>query len=246
MGFSPWMNFHRASDTIHRAKDIPLQSLPPHRNKTSLKSILKPYEPSPARQLGDCPSSDAGSSTAHGFKTFSEMLEFLVQQLAGQSRDRRLDAYIALIGPLKAYDGVPDIHALGDKLGLLMQFLQRDIVAVNASTGALDTVLITQAIKALMGLMSIPFVAQKLDHEFCAFVVDRSIYILEDGKFPKAIINNHLYLLGQQGFSRRVMTGKRSSVCGQRTQVIVANALKEFATDREDAIQTPITLFYLS
>jgi len=150
------------------------------------------------------------------------MLESVVQQLAGQSRDHRLDAYIALIGPLKAYEDIPDIHALQGKLGLLTQFIQRDVVAVTASTGASDTVLITQALKMLMALMRIPSAAQKLNQEFCAFIVDRSIDVLEDGKLPKAVVNHHLYLLGQQDFSRKVMTSKwPSTYCSFEDRLLI-------------------------
>jgi len=63
--------------------------------------------------------------------------------------------------------------ALVSKAGLLSQFIRRDMTALNGSN-ALDSVLITQALKLLMALVRIPSVMEVMDPDFCSFVIDRS------------------------------------------------------------------------
>ncbi|KAI9815955.1 MAG: hypothetical protein M1827_001947 [Pycnora praestabilis] len=213
VGFSPWTDFHKAPvfDSRFTSTDAPIKPLPPSRERRSSKSILKPFD----RLIPLLPASNnpkyPGGPAAHNFGSFAEMLESLAQQLAGEERSARLDAYIALTGTLKAYEDVPDPTAMRTKISLFMQFIRRDISSTVPGSDAMDTTLITQALKLLMVFIWMPSLAENLTDEFCAFILDHTINILEDPRVPKVLINHHMHLLGQQKFSPKVMTMDRTN-----------------------------------
>ena len=208
--FSSCADNHDSKDFGHWTPSSTLRPLPQTRIPVALKSILKAYDPSTSsNQIAATESTHLGPISAHNFETFAEMLESVTQQLAKEARQARLDAYICLMGTLKAYDNIPDTKALVSKAGLLSQFIRRDMTALNSSN-ALDSVLITQALKLLMALIRIPSVMEVMDPDFCSFVIDRSTEIVEDSKPPKSVINTHLCVLMQQNFSTKIMTAARA------------------------------------
>ncbi|OCL08110.1 hypothetical protein AOQ84DRAFT_389086, partial [Glonium stellatum] len=208
--FSSCTDDQTQKDSGHWTTKSTLRPLPQTRIPVTLKSILKAYDPSTTfNQTSATESTHPGPISAHNFETFAEMLESVTQQLAKEARQARLDAYICLMGTLKAYDSIPDTKALVSKTGLLSQFIRRDMTALN-SVNALDSVLITQALKLLMALVRIPSVVEVMDPEFCSFVIDRSTDIAEDSKAPKSVVNTHLCFLMQQSFGTRVMTAARA------------------------------------
>jgi hypothetical protein len=181
----------------------PLRPLPQTRVSKPLKSILKPSD-----AASTPPPTDEGAP-AHKYKSFAEMLESIMKQLAANRRSSSVDAYHSLHRTMQAYDKIPDTQALLDKLGLLTQFIRRDIQAVGINGSGLDSQLIGQALKLLMALVRLPEVKTAMDDDFCNFIVDRIVQVAADETMPKAIVNTHLAMLMQQTFKGKTMTPVR-------------------------------------
>lgn len=137
------------------------------------------------------------------------MLQSVLHQLESTSRDARRDAYLALNGALKAYEGVPEPQAIVEKIKPLMQFMTRDMAWKDA-TGRLDSNVVTQALTLTCAIMYNPHTAHALDDDFRCFLVDRSIFVIEQVDMPKAILKSHMFLLCQQRFSTSVMNATRA------------------------------------
>lgn len=213
VGFSPHLIYYQTSE--------PEQSNSPktHLDKKStsvesakpLKSILK------SAHLAAPPTPEDLDTKLNSFSpeipgSFAKMLQSVIHQLAGSSRSSRLDAYLALNGVLKAYEDVPDLQAMHEKMGQLVQFLARDI-AWKTSDGRLDVNIITQAVKLTLAIVCRPKLAEALDDDFKTFLVDRSVLVLEQADMPKAIIKPHMYLLSQQRFRSAIAaTGKADKI----------------------------------
>lgn len=180
----------------------PLRPLPQTRTSRPLKSILKSTDvlstPPPGTEDSLPPT-----------QTFAEMLETQVKLLAQGERPSKLDAYLTLQAAMQAQDNVPDVHALANKMGLLAQFIRRDMQAISISGSGLDTQLVSQALKLLMALFRIPEIKTAMDDDFGSFVLDRCIAVTTDKDMPKVIINTHLAVLMQQSFRKALMTQPR-------------------------------------
>ncbi|KAI9831148.1 MAG: hypothetical protein M1819_005236 [Sarea resinae] len=212
VGFSPWTDYHKAPSYHSNSPGLEkiLRPLPPSRERKSSKSILKPYDKL-VPLLSTTNSTNTGGHSVHRFASFAAMLESVVQQLAREGRSSRLDAYISLSGTLKAYDGVPDAKAMAEKMGLFMQFIRRDMSARMPESDALDTQLITQALKLLTIFLWTPQLSENLNEEFRSFIIDHTISVLDDSRVSKAIINHYMHLLAHQKFSGRIMTADRAN-----------------------------------
>ncbi|KZF26166.1 hypothetical protein L228DRAFT_257648 [Xylona heveae TC161] len=213
VGFSPWTDYHQAPSFTGQSfrRETPLRPLPPSRERKSIKSILKPYDrPLPQTSVTGAVEDDGKSPVVQSQDQFSDMLESVVQQLAGEDRNSRLDSYIALSGALKAYDAVPEIKTIKGKMGLLEQFIRRDLTAQSPhDSGTLDTTLVTQALKLVITFIWTPLLCEMLTEEFCLFLIDHAISIVQEAQQPKAVINHYMHLLSQQKFSARIMTTDR-------------------------------------
>ncbi|KAF2642874.1 hypothetical protein P280DRAFT_540852 [Massarina eburnea CBS 473.64] len=190
----------RTATPLHSS---PLRPLPQTRLSKPLKSILKPMDaastPPPANE----------STPAHKYKSFAEMLESIMKQLASPTRASRCDAYHALHRTMQAYDKIPDMQALQDKMTLLTQFVRRDVQAVGINGSGLDSQLVGQALKLLMALVRISELRPAMTDDFCIFIVERIIQVASDKDMPKTIVNTHLAMIMQQNFRPRVMTAAR-------------------------------------
>lgn len=184
-------------------RSSPLRPLPQTRVSLPLKSILKPTD-----ATATPPPNDEGAA-AHQFKSFAEMLESIVKQLAQGERPSRLDAYNSLQRTMQAYDKIPDEQALKNKMSLLAQFIRRDTQAISPTGSGLDSQLIGQALKLLLALFRIPDVNAAMDDDFCSYMVERSIQVLTDPSVSKSVVNTHLAMLMQQNFRPRAITALR-------------------------------------
>ncbi|KAF2689815.1 hypothetical protein K458DRAFT_327750 [Lentithecium fluviatile CBS 122367] len=182
----------------------PLRPLPQTRVSKPLKSILKPSD-----AASTPPPADQGAP-AHKYKSFAEMLESIMKQLASGRRPSSIDAYHSLHRTMQAYEKIPDMQALLDKMGLLTQFIRRDVQAVSINGNGLDSQLISQALKLLMTLVRLPELRTAMDDDFCNFIIDRIIHVASDETMPKIIINTHLAMLMQQTFRPKTMTPARA------------------------------------
>ncbi|KAK8157619.1 Rap1-interacting factor 1 N terminal-domain-containing protein [Phyllosticta citrichinensis] len=196
--FSPWTDYHRPEDFLSRRGSItsPPRPLPQPKDPTKLKGILK------ARPPNATPSS-AHSQSAPKFDTFAEMLESLVKQLAGASRSHRRDSYVTLVSTLKAYDHFPETQSLVEKMGLLSQFIQRDIATPIAID---DAQLAQQALKLLSVLINLPDVARHIPAELQVAFVNCAVQAFGDEKVLKKLVNPFLVTFSCQNFGPKVMT----------------------------------------
>ncbi|KAL2353466.1 Rap1-interacting factor 1 N terminal-domain-containing protein [Cryomyces antarcticus] len=208
VGFSPWTNYHKAPGSLRESTERTPKVLPPSKDKRALKSILKPLDISIPLTPTESDPGRPGYFSAHNYKSFGEMLQSVVQQLARDSRTSRLDAYMALLGTWKAYEDVPEPEAMKEKTGLFMGFIRRDLVAMRTPTDP-DTQIVTQALKLLISIVCTPTLSACLDDEFKSFVIEHSTTVIGRGSSPKAMINHHLFLLAKQDFSTRLLTPNR-------------------------------------
>jgi len=208
VNFSPWTTFHKSPSYAQRALTDSQNNRiqPTHRDRKQPKSILKPSDPSTINSTESPGVRSPSRVSSHKFDSFAAMLESVMNHLARDDRDSRLDAYVSLLGTLKAFEKVPDYTSLEDKAGLISQFMQRDINAVIGPAKSPDTPLVTQALKLLTVLLRHPSIAAKLDDDFCASFVDRSIMILQEEAPSKAIATHYLFVLGVQNFKKKIMT----------------------------------------
>lgn len=188
-----------------RASHKRLRPLPPSNGKPT-KSILKPYNGVVAFEPQ---SATKKLSSPHTFLNFAIMLESVVKQLAGSDRNSRIDAYVTLNGVLKAAGNIPDSNALKAKLGLITQFIQRDISAKTAS-GSFDTVIVNHALTLLASLLWKHEIAECFNTEFCTEMIEHAIAAFEGSSYSKDVVKVLLFVIGQQSFSSRVMTTERA------------------------------------
>lgn len=119
----------------------------------------------------------------------------------------KLDAYQTLSMALKVTDDLPDPKALKDKIGLLAQFIQRDLAAV-LPTEEPDNAMVT---KALILLASLLWREQQVPYDFAQFFLEFSISALELGDLPKDVAKHIMFILGRQNFSSKLMSVDRVS-----------------------------------
>ena len=195
--FSPWTKYHKPLGNGSKSFDLEnqIRVLPPSRECKSSKSILKPpSETAGIGSIGALPNLDQNSS-------ISVMLASVTQHLASHSQNSRIDAYTALLGCLSAYNDVPDIQELVEKLPDLTGFIRRDISAKNEETGSLDTHLVAQAMKLLIYFVDNPGILDSLPDDFCSFMVEKAILSLEDQSVPKIVTTHYMLFLTRQNFS---------------------------------------------
>ncbi|SMR50856.1 unnamed protein product [Zymoseptoria tritici ST99CH_1A5] len=205
--FSPHPTYH--SQTAHTGSPRPHfpRQLSLIRAAKPLKSILKPSNELLPLTPDDLESKiSVFSPQVPG--SFRAMLQSIIRLLEGSSRDGRRDAYLALNGALRTYDGVPEPQAIVEKIQLLMQFMTRDM-AWKDSTGKLDSHMVTQSLQLACALLHNVEVAEALDDDFRAFIIDRSIFVLEQPEMPKSIVKSHLFILCQQRYNLSTLNASR-------------------------------------
>ncbi|KAF2858684.1 hypothetical protein K470DRAFT_259589 [Piedraia hortae CBS 480.64] len=199
------VDFFSAPMIHHAAHATPLTSPAAQLRKRSsikkpakpLKSILKmPSVPMPLMM------------SSQGSEGFDRMIQSIIQQLASQSTSARLDAYIALNGAVKLYDDLPDAEILVSNMGILTEFMTRDITWKEAD-GSLNSNLITQALKFAASSICNPKLSATIGNDFAVFLVERSIAVLEDATMPKSLVKMHLFVLAQQSFPPFIMNANR-------------------------------------
>jgi len=181
-----------------------LQPLPASGDRKPIKSILKAYNGNVQTfSIGSARQSPTPEPTLN-----AQMLESTVQQLAGKDKISRVDAYTILAGALKVSDNVPDLRALKEKMGLLLQFIQRDMTA-KTSSGTADMQLITPALVLLSSFLHKEAIAEMLTSDFSIYMVEHSIKTLEDPGMSKEIAKHLMFILAQQRFSSKIMNAER-------------------------------------
>ena len=195
--------FHRFSVGGHESdSDGHIRKLPRSRDCKSSKSILKAC-------TDNAPEPSSNELLAFDNTSLPAMLRSTTQHLASVSRPARLDAYSSLLACLSAYDEVPEAQELAEKVAEITRYIRRDVTAKNEDDGSLDIQLATQALKLVTIFFCTPGMANMMPEEFCLFILERSISILEDQGSPKILVSHYMHLLEKQKFSPRCMTADR-------------------------------------
>ncbi len=207
--FSPHPRYHSiaAVGQVSSPSAQLLKRSPSSRDAKPRKSILKQSHAPPPTPDDLETNLSYFSPTIPG--SFNKMLQSALQQLAGPSRSSRLDSYQALNGSLRVYENPPELSTLQQKIGPLMQFLARDL-AWKDMDGKLDQPMIHQAQHLTYAILARPSLSGALDDDFRAFLVDRSIAVLEQQDMPKQIFKQHVHLMATQRFTSSVMTSGRA------------------------------------
>lgn len=184
----------------------PVQRLPPSAERKPTKSILKAYNASQEQEYS------VGSNTKllppHQHATFATMLESIVQQLAGNDRTSKIDAYLMLSSSLKASDNVPDIKVLKHKMPQLCQYIIQDLTS-RVDSGKSDSNLVVNVLVLLASFLQKGAIAESLPLEFQINVVEYTIKSFLDGSASKEVIRHLMFILAQQNFSTKVMSQER-------------------------------------
>ena len=118
---------------------------------------------------------------------------------------------MTILGCLSAYDALPDLQALAERLLELTEYIRRDISARMEGTGAPDTQLATQALKLLATLLSTGKLGDLIPEDFASFITEQSISAVEDPETPKILVSHYMHLLVKQDFPPKVMSTDRVS-----------------------------------
>ena len=195
--------YHRFSVDGHESdSDGQIRQLPRSRDCKSSKSILKV-----CTDNAEDPSTNQLLSFDN--TNLPAMLRSTTQHLASASRSSRLDAYSTLLACLGAYDEVPEVQDIAEKVAEITGYVRRDVTAKNEKDGSLDIQIATQAVKLITVFLCTPSIANLFPEDFCSFILERSISSLEDQACPKILISHYMHLLGRQKFSSKYMTMDR-------------------------------------
>ncbi|KAI0473922.1 hypothetical protein GGR56DRAFT_557443 [Xylariaceae sp. FL0804] len=190
-------NAHRRSTPVA----APLSST----SSRPIKSILKQSSsPLPVNPLDP----SAARDDSNRYANLAVMLESTVQQLAGPDRESRIDAYTMLGRALKVSNNLPDRIALQGKMGLFMQFIQRDITT-KGPDGNVDSSLLKHALTLLAIFLHFPAIASTLSLEFSVFIMEHCIRSFEDPTMPKDAVRHLMQVVAEQDFPPKVMTSDR-------------------------------------
>ncbi|KAF4940037.1 Telomere length regulator protein rif1 [Colletotrichum fructicola] len=205
VGFSAKAQYNEAP-IYPDAKSLPRPSplsAPSSTQPKPVKGILKQTSsPSP---LNSSNQSDTLATPAN----IADMLESTVKQLAGADRDSKRDAYTTLVMTLKTSNNLPDRIALQGKMGLFVQFIQRDITSKNPTTNGIDVPLTNNALSLLATFLHFPAIASTIPNDFGVFFMDHSIRSFEDSSTPKDVARHLMHCVATQDFSSKVMTSDR-------------------------------------
>ncbi|EED16473.1 telomere length regulator protein (Rif1), putative [Talaromyces stipitatus ATCC 10500] len=199
VNFSPITNYIKPPTFSSRASmsSNEVRPIPPSNECKPAKSILK------------TPAADIVPLEKNEPQSFAVLLESATQQLAGESLSSRIDAYMQLLGALKAYDNITEQDDMSSKVGVLLQFVQRDISRDLGKRDVVETNLVTNALKMGIYIIWSQPLASQIPDDFKIFIIDHALSVLQDGKLSKAILNHYVHVLYTQNFSAKIMTNSR-------------------------------------
>ncbi|KAL2040219.1 hypothetical protein N7G274_007122 [Stereocaulon virgatum] len=205
VGFSGWTEYHKPPSACSKDSDSEgqIRRLPPSRDcKSSTKSILK-------NCTDNAMVPSVNELLAFDQSSLPVMLRSTTLHLASASRTSRLDAYSTLLACLSAYDDIPNIQELSEKVVEFTSNIRRDVAAKITEDGTVDIQLATQALKVLTVFVCTPSIAKLLPEDFCLFILERSISSIEDAASPKILVSHYMHLIEKQKFGSKQMTTDR-------------------------------------
>lgn len=199
------------SSCIEDITEAQVKHIQPSREQKPFKSILKPRGP---LEISSSPSQSMPDNPALLFDTSNDssaLIHSVVQQLAMEERSVRCDAYCMLTWVLQHYDDIPDFTVMETRMSLLLQFMQRDMLAKIPSTGVWDTYLITKALRLVAIFIWNAQLSCLLTDDFRMSVLDQAIHIFESRQPPKVLVVHYMHILSLQTFGPSVMTPHRAA-----------------------------------
>lgn len=140
------------------------------------------------------------------------MLESITQQLAGEARVSKSDAYMQLLNCLTAYGNTPGTTLLCEKVGSIVQYIRRDISqedGIDTSKNVSDLSLVRQALHLLSMFMWNPEISEHIPDEFKVFFLDHAIASLQDVSLPKTLVVDYLRILSLQNFTPKILVNSK-------------------------------------
>ncbi|KAG9244064.1 Rap1-interacting factor 1 N terminal-domain-containing protein [Calycina marina] len=192
-------------DNDERNSSPVVNSIPVSGERKPIKSILKPYNGVNVSSFNLAPSK---LSAPHAYANLATMLDSILQQLEGDDRISKMDAYTTLSGCIRASDNVPEIRALKERMNPLLKCMKRDLVA-KTSTGSWDTSLVVNDLVLLSSFLHKAAIADILPTDFCGYVVDHAIKTFRDPTMSKDVVKHLMFIIAWQRFSPKIMNADR-------------------------------------
>ncbi|KAJ5610622.1 hypothetical protein N7510_007341 [Penicillium lagena] len=198
VNFSPWNKYIKPPTFANPSSN---KNPPPSNELRPAKSILKATQsPIPVWS----PNADTFTT-----ESLAMLLESVIQQLAGESLSSRLDAYMQFFGALRTYEGLPAGQDIADKLGLITEFIQRDVGRDLVNGKPMDTNLANQALKLSAAFVWHAEISTQLSDDFKIFLVEQCITSLREAKVPKSVLSHYMNILTTQNFGPKIMNNSR-------------------------------------
>lgn len=137
------------------------------------------------------------------------LLHSIAEQLRGESTTAKLDAYMHFFGVLRTYEGVPTLQEVSEKLGVITDYMRKDVTRDLENAAPVDINLVCQALKLSAALIWHTEISRQLSDDFRAFLVDHSIDRLHDAKVPKSVLIHCMSILSSQNFGSKIMNNAR-------------------------------------
>lgn len=139
------------------------------------------------------------------------VLDSVFQQLAGEDRIARLNAFITLHSIFQARSELSAVHITKQKARIILNHIRTELTRkLKHDTRPTETSSILQAQKVLMRILVHQKLSANLTDSFRSFLLDQSASVLESCDMPKSILLHYLHLLAAQDFSSSIMTPSRA------------------------------------
>lgn len=206
--FTPWPHTTTQTQSPRFSKKFKSKDSPNGRSPLSVdnrpfKSILKETSspiPIPVTSF------DTDNLTT---EKLDMLLQSVIQQLAGESIPSRLDAYTQFFNTLRAYKELPTGQDIAERLGLITDFIQRDVSRSLVDAAPLDTNLAIHALRLCSAFSWHKEVSTQLSEDFRLFIVEHAITGLQEFKVPKSVLTHYMSVLATQNFGSKVMSTTR-------------------------------------
>lgn len=182
-------------------------------SKSDLKTLTPSNERKPSKSILKSTNTPVPVNTAESEPVtpgnFVMLLHSIAEQLGGDSTTAKLDAYMHFFGVLRTYEGVPTLQEVSDKLGVITDYMRKDVTRDLENAEPVDINLVCQALKLSAALIWHAEISRQLSDDFRVFLVDHSIDRLHDAKVPKSVLIHCMSILSGQNFGPKIMNNAR-------------------------------------
>lgn len=182
-------------------------------SKSDLKTLTPSNERKPSKSILKSTNTPVPVNTAESEPVtpgnFVMLLHSIAEQLRGGSTTAKLDAYMHFFGVLRTYEGVPTLQEVSDKLGVITDYMRKDVTRDLENAAPVDINLVCQALKLSAALIWHTEISRQLSDDFRVFLVDHSIDRLHDAKVPKSVLIHCMSILSSQNFGPKIMNNAR-------------------------------------